>query len=205
MIFRRLKYLGCICILGMMLVSCGDNAKQAKDELNKAKNDIKNAQELAKESEAMVDNINTLKEESHLTEEEFKTWSPDTLLGMPLTSSTINMIPGLGSCGNTYSIKNKRIRVMVIDGAGEKGAGSVSPYRMSSKMDYNEENTWGYTKSKIINGIKVKESYLKGNEKYSLSMFYDERFAVDIETQEVSKEDLPRILEELNLEELKNL
>ena len=93
---------------------------------------------------------------------------------------------------------------MIIDGAGERGAGGVGPYRMSSKMEYNEEGSWGSTKTVEVDGHNAKLSALKSG-KYSISMFYDERFAVDIETHELAREALEQIIEQLDLVELKNL
>ncbi len=112
-------------------------------------------------------------------------------------------MPGLGSCGANYKIGNKRIRVMVIDGAGERGAGGVGPYRMSSKMEYNTEDEWGYTKTVVIDGVNAKRSYVKTSGMYSLSMYYANRFAVDIEIHNFSEDMLEEIVEALNLSELK--
>ena len=53
------------------------------------------------------------------------------------------MIPGLSSFGSSYSVMNKRMRIMSIDGASEKGTGGVGLYRMSRKMDYDTKDTCG--------------------------------------------------------------
>jgi hypothetical protein len=68
-------------------------------------------------------------------------------------------------------------------------------------MEYDEKGSWGSTKTTTINGIKVKESALK-NGKFNLSMFHDNRFAVDVETYEVSHEELEQLVKELNLGQL---
>ena len=91
---------------------------------------------------------------------------------------------------------------MIIDGAGEKGSGAVQSYLMSSRMEYNEDQSWGTTKTKMIKGIKVKETKFKGEDKYNLSMFYNNRFAIDIETKEISGDDLEQIFIELKLDQL---
>ncbi len=185
-----------------LITSCGENAEKVKSQIKNTQNTIENASKAVNEADDMADNMNLLKSKTPLSKEKFESWSPKTLLGLPLTSSTINMLPGMGSCGNTYSIKNKRIRVMIIDGAGEKGSGAVQSYQMSSKMEYNQDESWGTTKTKTINGLKVKETKFKGDDKYNLSLFYNNRFAVDIETSEVNSDELEQIFIELKLDQL---
>lgn len=199
--------------ISLTIVSCSnetknngeDNAYKSSTTVEKIKSTqktIENASKAVSGADDMADNMNLLKSKTPLSKEKFESWSPKTLFGLPLTSSTINMLPGMGSCGNTYSMKNRRIRVMIIDGAGEKGSGAVQSYQMSSKMKYDQDESWGITKTKIINGLKVKETNFKGEDKFSLSIFYNNRFAVDIETIEISGDNLEQLLIELNLDQL---
>ncbi|MCK0159981.1 hypothetical protein [Allomuricauda sp. F6463D] len=188
-----------IFILGIPLISCNNKDKDPSSK--ETSNLVKNAKTAVKEASEMKDNIQLLREKEHLTKDEWESWMPKTLLDLPINSSQINFMPGLGSCGATYKIGNKSIRVMVIDGAGEKGASGVGPYRMSSKINYDEKGSWGTTKTKTINGLKVKESDLK-DDTYNLSLFYGDRFAVDIKTNEVAHDELQQILTELDLERL---
>ncbi len=181
--------------------SCGNESKKMATEIKNAAQTVKNAKNVVNEASEMEDNILLLREKEHLTKDEWESWMPKTLLDLPINSSQINFMPGLGSCGATYKIGNKSIRVMVIDGAGEKGASGVGPYRMSSKMNYDQKGSWGTTKTKIINGLKVKESDLK-DDTYNLSLFYGDRFAVDIKTIGVAHDELQQILTELDLEHL---
>lgn len=200
---NKLKKCG-LLFLVLLLSYCGKEAKKNIEELNNTKEVIKNTSKVADESENLKKNMTDLQKKTPLTKEQFESWLPKTLVDLPLTSSTINMMPGLGSCGGSYNIGNKRIRLMVIDGAGERGASGVSSYMFSSKMDYNEENDSRYTKTKFIDGIKVKETYHKSDGNYNISMFYGDRFAVDIETKRISYDELEQIVSTLNLKELLN-
>lgn len=194
------------CFFVIICISCGNDTKKLDTEINEeASQTIKNASKVVSEAENMQEDMIALRDKTPLTKEAFESWLPKTLLNLPRSSTSINFLPGLSSCSGTYSLGNKKIRVMVIDGAGEKGAGGVGPYRMSSKMDFNQEDEWGYQKSKTIQGIKLKESYRKSGDAYALSMFYNDRFAVDIKTSEIAHEELEQILEELNLDQLSNL
>ena len=185
-----------IPFVSFLLVSCGSKESKKPDQ------DATNTVELVRTAKDVQENQSSLANETPLTKEEFASWLPETLLGMPLTSSTINLLPDIGSCSATYSVNNRRIRVMVIDGAGEKGNNAVSSYRMSSTIEHDEKGTWGSTKTTTISDIKVKESSLK-NGKFNLSMFHENRFAVDVETYEVGHEELEQLVKELNLEQLK--
>lgn len=205
---KSLQYLrySTTCFFAIICISCGNDTKKLDTEINEeASQTIKNASKVVSEAENMQEDMIALRNKTPLTKEAFESWLPKTLLDLPRSSTSINFLPGLSSCSGTYSLGNKKIRVMVIDGAGEKGAGGVGPYRMSSKMDFNQEDEWGYQKSKTIQGIKLKESYRKSGDAYALSMFYNDRFAVDIKTSDIDNEELEQILEELNLDQLSNL
>tara|TARA_R110002049_G_scaffold72563_4_gene187799 strand:- start:4505 stop:5113 length:609 start_codon:yes stop_codon:yes gene_type:complete len=191
-----------LAMLVILVISCEEDSKKLKQEVKNTTTKIKNTSKVAEDGDIMLENIEKLKQVTPVSKEQFESWVAETLIDLPKASSMINFIPGLSSSGTTYSKQNKSVRVMVIDGAGEKGASGVGPYRMSSTMDYDQEDEWGYTKSRIINGIKVKESYRKSGEAYTLSMFYGDRFAVDVKTSKVTKEELDDIMKELNLEQL---
>jgi hypothetical protein len=185
-----LKAITITCCL-FFLFSCGDN--KAKDK--------NNIQETGKTVKKTSKTTASLVSETPLSKEQFESWLPETLLGLPRTSENINGLKDMGSCTANYSENNTRIRLMVFDAAGQQGYNVTATYRDSSTRDYDEKGSWGYTKTKIINGIKVKESYLK-DEKYNLSIYYNNRFAVDIETHEIGEEKLEQLLKELNLDQL---
>lgn len=202
---KHLNYIMIILITGFLSISCGIKAKELKNELKISTEMIENTSKVAKEGKNIQENMQSLLDKTPLTKVQWQTWLPETLLDMPLFNPQLNFMPELSSCGANYKIGNKRVRIMVIDGAGEKGAGGVGPYMMSSKMDYDTQDTWGYTKTRTINGLKVKESYLKGSDKYTLSMFYNNRFAVDIETHKITQAELEQIIKELDLNKLEQL
>lgn len=199
---KTLKTKVIVFFTACLIASCGENAEKVKNEIENTKNTIENASKAVSEADDMADNTNLLKGKTPLSKEKFESWLPKTLLGLPQTSAAINRLQDIGSCSATYSEKNTRIRVMVIDAAGEKGADATATYRMSSTREYDEKGSWGYTKTKTINGIKVKETKFKGEDKYNLSLFYNNRFAVDIETHEIGEEKLEQLLKELQLDQL---
>ena len=199
----KIRFLSTLIIcVSLIFSSCGKESKKIKDELSNTKEVIKNASKVADESENMQQNVVDLKSKTPLTKAQFESWLPKAVIDLPLTSSTVNTIVGVGSCSGSYRIGNKRVSVMVIDGAGERGASAVSSYMFSSTMEYNEDNDSRYTKTKVIDGIKVKETYHKSNGDYNVSTFYGNRFAVDIETKEVNYDEVEQIIKTLNLSEL---
>tara|TARA_A100000171_G_C2140545_1_gene155530 strand:+ start:16980 stop:17591 length:612 start_codon:yes stop_codon:yes gene_type:complete len=200
---KYLKHTTAILFLVTILISCGNETNKVKSEIENTSQTVKNAKKVTEGASEMEKNIQQLRTKEHLTKEQWESWLPETVLQMPRTSSQINFMPGLGSCSASYSIGNKRIRVMIIDGAGERGAGGVGPYRMSSKMDYDSKDEWGSTKTVVIDGVKAKKSYVKTSGMYSLSMFYADRFAVDIELHDFSEDSLEEVVKELDLSELK--
>lgn len=201
---RSIKNVALLFIIVAALISCGDSSKE-KDKTNNASQTVKNASKVVNEAKKTQDEIQQLREITPLTKDQFESWMPETLLDLTKTTTSINLVPGLSSCGINYRKEHRSISVVIIDGAGEKGAGGVGPYRMSSKMDYDKEDEWGYEKSKILNGIKVKESFRKSGDAYTITMFYDNRYAINIKTTKIIQEELEQIVEQLNLDQLSKL
>jgi len=187
------------------LYSCGKEKSGLQKEINNAVETIDNAMNVANHSEQIKNDILQLRKTTPLTKEQFESWVPETLLELPRSNVQINLMPGISSCSATYKIGNRRVQFTVIDGAGEKGAGAVGVYRMSQQINYNQEENWGYTKTKTIEGLKVKESFLKDSNSYQVSLFFDNRYAVNVRSYEVSYEELKQIFKELNLPKLSHL
>jgi hypothetical protein len=202
---KKLKYILITLCTFLILASCGNESKKIKAELENAAQTVKNANKVADEAPAMQKNMQELRTKTPLTKEQWESWLPEKLIDLPHTSSFINSTSGLGSCGITYHILNKRVEVMVFDGAGDIGASSVGVYIMSSIKEYNQVADWGYEKSVVIDGIKMKETYRKSGDKYNLAMFYNNRFALDIDTKEVNHEELVQMIKELHISGLKKL
>ena len=202
---KYLKHITTILFIASILTSCGNDSKKVTTEIENATKTVKNAEKVVDRASDIKDNMLLLRNTTPLTKAQFESWLPETLLDMPLANSQINLIPGLHSCAANYRLGNSRIRVMIFDGAGEKGASGVGPYRMSSEMDYDTDDQWNTTKTVIIEGHKAKKNMRKTSGTYNLSMFYAERFAVDIKTENIAEDVVEKIVKELNLSELKNL
>jgi len=198
-----LRYTFKVLLISSIFTSCGNESKEDAKVMENSTQTMNTTKNVVNEASEMEGNIRQLRKKEYLTKDQWKSWLPKTLLDMPMSNQQLNFMPGLGSCGATYKIGNKRIRVMVIDGAGEKGASGVGPYRMSSKMDYDSKDEWGSTKTVVIDGVKAKKSYVKTSGMYSLSMFYADRFAVDIELHDFLEDRLEEVVKELDLSELK--
>ncbi|MFC5625859.1 hypothetical protein [Algoriphagus winogradskyi] len=179
----------------ILLVSCsGKEAAQSGGSMDGGEN-------FESSTESVQDNAETLTELTPLTTEQFKAFFPETLIGLPQTSFAESFIPGIGTGSATYRTANKSIRIMIIDGAGAKGADAVGTYKFAHTKDYDEKGSWGYAKTIIHEGIKMKESGL-AEDRFNWSLFYKDRFAIDIDAKEVAKEELDAIMKDLNLERL---
>ncbi|TXD82091.1 hypothetical protein ESY86_15595 [Subsaximicrobium wynnwilliamsii] len=202
---KNLKYVVGILCIGAIIASCGDNSNKGTNELKNTVEAVNDAKKVINDATSIQESEEELRKKIPLTKDQYRTWLPENLLDLSLTSTRLDIGQGNGICSATYGKGNRRIQVMIIDGAGERGPGNVSTYRMAVNMELNMENENSYTKSSEIAGIKVKEGYNKTADIYSLMMFYGERFAVDIKTHEIEHEQLEQMVEELNLEELSSL
>ncbi|MDT0555200.1 hypothetical protein [Patiriisocius hiemis] len=181
----------------------GCNTKTKKE-----KETIKEVTEMVKEKPKTKDFRERLEATSPASEKQLQSILPTTLGGLKRIEFTKSRISqnDIASAGAIYTDgTNKKIEVSIVDGASKDGLLAINTHYMAQTLELNSVKSSGHEKTYEKNGLKVLETYVKKDEFYRVSFLYDMRFGVTLETHKVPREALEQIIEQLNLNKLKNL
>ena len=196
----KLPYLLAIVTLAFFL---GCNSKTEQD-----KKIIKEVTKMVKEKPKTEDFRERLKTTTPASEKQLQSILPTTLGSLERTEFTKSRISqnDIASAGAIYTDgTNKKIIVSIVDGASKDGLLAIQTHYMAQTLELNSIKSSGHEKTYEKNGLKILETYVKKDEFYRISYLYDMRFGVTLETHKLPREALDQIIEQLNLNELKNL
>ena len=193
-------------MLSVTLVSC---MGEVGEKLKKAKQSASNATTFAKEAGSMAKRMNTLKEMAPMSNEDLKSWLPETLDAMERTRFRVggSGMAKVSSVEGTYKDKatKKSLNAMVMDGAGEAGSVMAMSFGVFGNMDMEMEDEHKHQQTVEVNGIQAQQTYFKKNNRTDLMFVYDDRFMVTIKTTDMNPADTWELVEALNLERLGEL
>ncbi len=182
---------------------------EATDKLKNAKETVSNTTTLIKQVHKVENRIEILKNEASLTNEELKTWLPKTIDNLERSGFKVGSTgyANVASVEGTYGSKDqgRRLKVVVMDGAGPTGSIMMAGLGMASKLDMEEENENKHQKTVTINGIKAMQTYHKKRFETGLQFVHDDRFGVMINGIQMQPEETWAMVEKLNLKKLTEL
>ena len=197
--------------IALTLVSCSKsetNTEEKSGGLSDVVSNVKNYSKLTTSAQGISKNIETLKQLQPLTNEELKAILPEELLGLKRRELSVgdNAMMAISTAEAKYSDgENKRIKVDVMDGAGETGSAMVSILMMSLNMNKEKTTESGYEKTAEINGNKAiiiennNGSYLTSK----IQTVVKDRYLITMDGNDIAFDDLKKALDELNLAALK--
>ncbi len=193
-----------LLIICVLFAGCKDNP--AVKKMKEAKDGVVNTKNVIKESTNMQDDIKNLSEMTPLTNEELKSWLPESVDGMKRTSfkaGEIGMM-NIASIEATYAAEDKTrsFKIEVIDGAGEMGALSTAGMRMAFAQDFEEETEDKTRKSVTKNGSKAIEEYNKRRNQSVIQFMQDKRFYIKATGDKMDIDDLWNLIDEMDTEDL---
>ena len=181
----------------LLMVSC--NTQNKKDNtVDETVKMGKTVQDLAKQSQ-------DLKETAPVSEETLNNWFPKTLQGMELQKIVKGTLTGYGISGATATYEGSdksRLVVNVNDGAGEKGTMLTSQYIAFKNLNTDMETD---TKSeKILNNNTMLgvETVYKTEGKVMINFLYKDRFAVNMQADNIEKQAVWDAFDQLDIEAL---
>lgn len=143
-----------------------------------------------------------------LTNEELKALLPEEILGLKRKELSVgdNAMMQLASAEAKYSDGDqKKIKLEIMDGAGETGSAMVSILTMSFNMNKEKITETGYEKTAEINGNKaiIKENSGENYVNSSIQMVAKNRYLITLTGDGISYDDLEKALNQLKLSQLK--
>ena len=208
---RILSYLIAVMLVSTVMISCnsgpGKKLKEAKEKVQTTSRAVKGMSKMEKESDDIGKRVEALSKQAPFTNDKFKKWMPEQINGMKRTS--FEFTSTMGNQGRmSYEDEidnNKKIKVSVIDGAGEMGSVIyASQAFLTGFMDNYETESESKTE-KIVErkGKKAMETFYKKDNKCEIKTVVDDRFIVIVESDGMSIDETWNAIDKLNVGKLK--
>lgn len=195
----------------LVLFCCSkeESKQEAKSGgLSDVVSNVKNYSKINSSVQDVSKNIEILKKMTPLTNEELKALLPEELLALKRKELSVgdNAMMQLASAEAKYSDGDqKKIKLEIMDGAGETGSAMVSILMMSFNMNKEKITETGYEKTAEINGNKaiIKENSGENYVNSSIQMVAKNRYLITLTGDGISYDDLEKALNQLKLSQLK--
>lgn len=200
-----------IVAAALMLVTCSKEEKVKEEKTGDLSDLVSTAKTYGKMGSSMQDvtkNIENLKNIPPLTNDELKAVLPEILLGLKRKELSVgdNAMMNLSTAEAKYSDDDgNRVKVEIVDGAGETGSAMVSIMMMGLNVNKEKTTEFGFEKSTEINGVKSIVSERKEGENISseIQTVLKNRYLVTLKADGFSYEQLKSALSTLNNSALK--
>ena len=200
-----------IAASALMLVTCSKEEKVKEEKTGDLSDLVSTAKTYGKMGSSMQDvtkNIENLKNIPPLTNDELKAVLPEILLGLKRKELSVgdNAMMNLSTAEAKYSDDDgNRVKVEIVDGAGETGSAMVSIMMMGLNVNKEKTTEFGFEKSTEIIGVKSIVSERKEGENISseIQTVLKNRYLVTLKADGFSYEQLKSALSTLNNSALK--
>ncbi len=200
-----------IAIVALLFVACSKEEKVKEEQSGGLSDMITSEKASGKVSSTMEDvskNIENLKNIPPMTNEELKSVFPENLLGLKRKELSVgdNAMMNISTAEAIYTDdNNKRIKVEIIDGAGETGSTMVSIMMTGLNSDTDKTTETGFEKSTEINGVKSIVSENKDGERINsqIQTVLKNRYLLTLYANGLTFNELQKVLTELNSSALK--
>lgn len=154
-----------------------------------------------------MNQVDKLKNMTPMSKEEYHSWLPQSILGLPLSMSSANdhtEIPEQGIMA-VYKSGTKDMELRITDFAGEQASLLMVFDNSIGKERHNREEKTHYKKAVEKQGYVANELYdFGGTRKYTFLRFiHDDRYLVSVKANGFSPDELWDGLNEFNLNNLK--
>ena len=200
-----------IAIVALLFVACSKEEKVKEEQSGGLSDMITSEKASGKVSSTMEDvskNIENLKNIPPMTNEELKSVFPENLLGLKRKELSVgdNAMMNISTAEAIYTDdNNKRIKVEIIDGAGETGSTMVSIMMTGLNSDTDKTTETGFEKSTEINGVKSIVSENKNGKRINsqIQTVLKNRYLLTLYADGFTYNELQKVLTELNSSALK--
>jgi len=200
-----------VLTLSILWMSCKNNSEAQNIETEQPKTE--NSNPAASPSETMIGSVNDLKANAEIlrkttpiTKEVFKEWLPDELLGMQRTGYTLGtMVMGeIASMEAHYTSPDnvRKLKVELMDCAGEMGASVAMAAQATLAMDYEEESETKSERTITKNGVRAVEKYNKKKGTTVVESLFGNRFYIKVTGEKMEPDDVWEALTALQVEKL---
>jgi len=167
---------------------------------------------MAAVAEEMEEEGEKLLKATPMSNAELKKLLPENLIGYPRKKFSVGngLMVGLAQGEAEYEVDKKaraKIKLSIIDGAGEAGSAIVNMMRLGFAREFEEENESGYSKSTTIRGYKAIEEVRTRRDKTNseFKMLVANRFLVQVEGKSVDVSEVKKAIDKLDFKTLESV
>ncbi|QNJ97705.1 hypothetical protein [Constantimarinum furrinae] len=197
---KKLIVLFCVVVF---FASCENPVSK---KIKETRENVSNTTKAVKELNKMQEDIEELKDEEPLTNDELKAWLPDEINGMKRVGYKAGQTAymQIAQVEATYQNedKSKKFKVQVIDGAGQMGAAATAGFRMVFSQDFEEEDENKMRRTVKKNGVKAIEEYRKNSNNSEIQLMEGNRFYIKANGTNMDLDETWDAIEELDAGDL---
>ena len=202
---NQLRFLISMCFI--LAISCGEKKKTKSD--NVSISEEKKVTDYVKEAKENISTKNKLEETTPITSEELDEWIPNKIAGLERTTYLTDINPKLeifmAKAKYTTPSSKKSLDITFMDGAGERGSKAIGPYLNLENLYKDETTNQGFQKVISKNNMVIVQKYRKQGDKFILEFAPKDRYAIKIETESFSEEELWDAVDYFNFDKLKGI
>ena len=202
---NQLRFLISMCFI--LAISCGEKKKTKSD--NVSISEEKKVTDYVKEAKENISTKNKLEETTPITSEELDEWIPNNIAGLERTTYLTDINPKLeifmAKAKYTTPSSKKSLDITFMDGAGERGSKAIGPYLNLENLYKDETTNQGFQKVISKNNMVIVQKYRKQGDKFILEFAPKDRYAIKIETESFSEEELWDAVDYFNFDKLKGI
>lgn len=184
----------------LLLYSCGE--KEHRTTVNEGLS-FEELEKIEKENEPIIDKLKALEP---ITTKEIDEWMPKSLNGLERTSYVPDAVPQsfIFITKTTFNDpnSNKKLELMFMDGAGQMGSVTLSPFLKLDQIYSESSNEEGYQKIVAKNDEVYFQKYSKNGDKFILQFAPQNRYVFKIETENLTEVELWSAVAQLHYENL---
>ncbi|MFC6267820.1 hypothetical protein [Frigoriflavimonas asaccharolytica] len=205
---KKLLLLSCSLLF---LANCGkkeDKVEEDSTSISDVFNGAKNLNNLSNSLEDIQKETEELKKLAPISNDALKAVMPETVMGMKRTSISVgdNSMIQMSSAEAEYTgEENKKVKITVMDGAGETGSAMISMMKMGLATNSEKTTDTSFEKMGEFNGVKAsikernKDTFVDSEIQYILKS----RFLVTIEGNGYTTDELKVVMDTINSSDLK--
>ena len=196
-----------VLLSALIIISC-KKEETSGHSVSDAISSVQTLNKMGNATENIEKRGEELKKTAPVSNDEFKTAVPETLLGMSrkeLSLGETSMMEMNSATARYHSENGNEITLIINDGAGEMGSSLYTLTKLGLAADVEKQNEYGWQKTMDIAGNK---SVVEEEEKNAdfitskITFIAKDRYLISLNTQGLTVEELKKAVSEINFNTL---
>lgn len=195
-----------VLLSALIIISC-KKEETSGHSVSDAISSVQTLNKMGNATENIEKRGEELKKTAPVSNDEFKTAVPETLLGMSrkeLSLGETSMMEMNSATARYHGENGNEITLIINDGAGEMGSSLYTLTKLGLAADVEKQNEYGWQKTMDIAGNKsvVEEEKNADFINSKITFIAKDRYLISLNSQGLSADELKKAVSEINLNTL---